>query len=362
MATIRHLFLLLFTGATWLLSAQPVTVDVRVEGVAPGSRITLAEAGFSDGKSVPDTTLVFPEGKDSIRITTGKSGRMLALLLQDGDGVRQQTEFFAEPGESYAVDGRADDFAGAKISGGLYDTGGLDEITAMKHRLDSLLDRGASAQEIAQAAKDLVFAKEKFIVYHPNNAYSAMLISDLITQVSKYTTVDRVRRLYDSLNGKARNTHAGEVANEEMYLLLGSSEGASAPRFTLTSFDGELISPSHFRGKWVLLYFWASWCGACREDFPELRRWYEKYHPRGLEMIGLACRDEDAAWREAVSGVQLPGVQVRADEEIAGQESVTRTFLVSSLPQAILVDPAGKIVFRGQPSQLPEKLKEVFGQ
>lgn len=79
-------------------------------------------------------------------------------------------------------------------------------------------------------------------------------------------------------------------------------------------------------------------------------------------MIGLACRDEDAAWREAVSGVQLPGVQVRADEEIAGQESVTRTFLVSSLPQAILVDPAGKIVFRGQPSQLPEKLKEVFGQ
>lgn len=79
-------------------------------------------------------------------------------------------------------------------------------------------------------------------------------------------------------------------------------------------------------------------------------------------MIGLACRDEDAAAGKLCPGCSCPAYRFAADEEIAGQESVTRTFLVSSLPQAILVDPAGKIVFRGQPSQLPEKLKEVFGQ
>ena len=374
MTTKHKLFCLLAVLICTTGYAQEKSVlKVRVVGAQSGDRITLAEVG-ADNKLIQDTAALFTGAADTVRFVTDRTDRMLRLLFTSAAGRTGQLMIFPESGEEYTVDARNGDMATARIWGGLYNTDeGMKEIAAIEHRRDSLSKKimeltQAGRQEEAEAEikvltgiyKNLVSAKERFIVYHPNRGYSAYLVSDLMKSIPQLTTLDRVQRLYNSLNGGARNTYSGNKANEEIYLLIASSEGAAVPRFTLTSTEEELVSPSHFRGKWVVLDFWASWCMPCRMSNPELVRLYEKYHDRGLEVIGIACWDREDAWKKAIEDDKLPWIQLNASEKIEGQEDVIKTFVITGVPTSILVDPEGKIVYRGHPSELHEKLAEIF--
>ena len=71
-----------------------------------------------------------------------------------------------------------------------------------------------------------------------------------------------------------------------------TSLGKMAPDFTAIDFEGKPLTLSSFRGKnFVLLDFWASWCGPCRSQYPHLKVLYQKYHPKELEVIGISARD-----------------------------------------------------------------------
>ena len=348
-------------------------VKVRVVGALAGDKIALAEVG-EDNKFIQDTAVVFTGAADTVRFVTGRTDRMLRLLFSSTAGKTGQRMVFVDSGQEYTVDARDGNMASARIWGGLYNTDEMMKgISALENRRDSLSRKvmeltQAGKQEEAEAQikvltgvyKELVSAKERFIVYHPNSAYSAYLVSELMKSIPQLTTLDRVKRLYNSLNGGARNTYSGDKANEEIYLLMAASEEATVPRFTLTSTEGDLVSPSHYRGKWVVLDFWASWCKPCRMSNPELVRLYEKYHGQGLEVIGIACWDQEDAWKKAIEQDGLPWVQLNAGEKVEGQQDVTKTFVITGVPTSILVDPEGKIVFRGHPSGLHEKLAEIF--
>lgn len=348
-------------------------LKVRIVGAREGDKIALAEVD-GDNKFIQDTSVVFTGAADTVRFVTGRTDRMLRLVFTSATGKTGQLMLFPESGEEYLVDARDGDITTARIWGGLYNTDEMmKKIRALESRRDSLTrkivesvqaggreEAEAEAKVLDEVHKSLVSTKERFIIYHPGSAYSAFLVSDLMLSIPRLTTLDRVKRLYNSLNGEARATHSGDKANEEIYLLMAASEGASVPRFTLTSTEEELISPSHYRGQWLLLDFWASWCKPCRMSNPELVRLYEKYHGRGLEIIGIACWDKEDTWKKAIEQDGLPWVQLNAGEKVEGQQDVTKTFVIMGVPTSILVDPEGKIFFRGHPSELPEKLAEIF--
>ncbi len=373
--TTKHKLFCLFAAliCTAGYAQEKSVLKIRVVGAQAGDRIALAEVG-EDNKLIQDTAFVFTGAADTVRFVTGRTDRMLRLLFTAATGKTGQRMVFPESGKEYVIDTRDGDIATARVWGGLYNTDDMmKEISSLENRRDSLTrkvveltqsGKQAEAEEeikkLTGVHKSLVSAKERFIIYHPGNAYSAFLVSDLIRSIPRLTTLDRVKRLYNSLSGGARNTYSGDKANEEIYLLMAASEEASVPRFTLTSTEGDLVSPSHYRGKWVVLDFWASWCKPCRMSNPELVRLYEKYHGRGLEVIGIACWDREDAWKKAIVQDGLPWVQLNAGEKVEGQEDVTKTFVITGVPTSILVDPEGKIVFRGHPSELPEKLAEVF--
>jgi len=111
-----------------------------------------------------------------------------------------------------------------------------------------------------------------------------------------------------------------------------------APDFTLKTIDGQEITLSKLKGKVVLLDFWATWCGPCRESIPHLIQLYKAYRENGFEMIGISLDKGDAAVvRNFAKSMDIPYPIVMATEEVA------RDYRVTSIPTTFFIDKEGKI-------------------
>jgi peroxiredoxin len=135
--------------------------------------------------------------------------------------------------------------------------------------------------------------------------------------------------------------------------------GAEAPELILPMPNDKELSLSSLRGKIVLIDFWASWCGPCRKEMPNVKRCYEKYKNKGFEILGVSLDKDRAEWLEAISKDGLTWPQV-SDLKFWQSEAV-QTYAVQSIPYTVLIDKAGKIIatdLRG--TELDKKLAEVL--
>ena len=119
--------------------------------------------------------------------------------------------------------------------------------------------------------------------------------------------------------------------------------GRPAPDFTLEDLDGRPVSLSQFRGKVVLLDFWASWCGPCIGNLPDLRRIKKETAGQPVVFLNLSLDSSDAEWRKAIETHQIEGVHVRAG---AWRSKTTGAYSVRGIPAYFLVDPRGMILER----------------
>ena len=133
-----------------------------------------------------------------------------------------------------------------------------------------------------------------------------------------------------------------------------------APDFTLKDMAGEPVSLSSFQGSWVVLDFWGSWCRYCVQGIPAMKEAYAKYHPKGLEIIGIDCNEPEVAWIEALGKYQLPWINVYNP---GGRDSaVTQAYQIQGYPTKIIVDPTGCLyaTFLGEDPSFYEFLEQIF--
>ena len=114
-----------------------------------------------------------------------------------------------------------------------------------------------------------------------------------------------------------------------------------APEISLPDIDGKTINLTSLKGKVVLIDFWASWCGPCRKNNPHLVKFYKRYHPKGLEIIGISIDENPDAWKNAVEKDKLSWIQLNDNKGWSASSS--NSYNVDAIPASFLIDKKGII-------------------
>lgn len=135
--------------------------------------------------------------------------------------------------------------------------------------------------------------------------------------------------------------------------------GGSAPEIEMETPEGKMMKLSELRGKVVLIDFWASWCGPCRKENPNVVRVYEKYKSEGFEILGVSLDQTKEKWEAAIAKDGLTWHHV---SDLKGwQNEAAQSFGVRSIPDTVLLDKEGKIIARNlRGSALEQKLDQIF--
>ena len=120
-------------------------------------------------------------------------------------------------------------------------------------------------------------------------------------------------------------------------------KGQPAPEIALTEQDGQFVKLSDLRGKVILIDFWASWCGPCRNNNPRLVKLYKKFHAMGLEILGVSVDDNVQSWKSAIIEDGLEWIQVNDHKGWEG--SAAKAYDVNAIPASFLLDKEG--ILRG---------------
>lgn len=179
-----------------------------------------------------------------------------------------------------------------------------------------------------QELRDLIPQKNKSIA-----------LASIISSYYGYEEVAILETLLNQFAPEIRTCYPLAKMQEKINLVKRCEVGQPAPDFTLKSLDGEFRSLSSFRGKYTLIDFWASWCGPCRKEIPNLKKVYADYQAKGLQLIGVSSDRKEKDWKKAVEEEELDYPQLNDPDNLTG-----RLYNFQGIPFIILISPEGIIL------------------
>lgn len=225
-------------------------------------------------------------------------------------------------------------------------------------RLDSL-ENTKDQNAINQLKLDFDFARK-----HPNSMGALQLIRINVGRFVGMNFYDTFVEVYQNFSPEIKNSEKGKEMAEKLKYFNQSKVGSLAPTFTLKDINEKTVSLDDFKGKYVLIDFWASWCGPCREELPYIKELYKKYHNQGFVIISVAKDDKAESWKKAIVDENIESWNhLFATKD---NSTIITDYFVNGIPHKLLIDKNGTIIGKWKGSgeinkhDLQQLLKTIF--
>lgn len=380
----------------WILAISLVLLTV-----ACGNTTTSSEAGSELSETSPEALPQAKEQKASIRgtfegaserpvylqyLTATEMKNMDTVLTNDkgafefelslvsagyyrvGLNENNMCVLIVKPKDKVKVTAKAEDIYST------YEVENSEESQRLKDLNALLVPRDSinMALQNAQMMRDQAKFQEVLAVYDPvlanvNDEVKAFIDEDPAT-LSALAAVQNLNIEQDyAYFTKVIDALESEVSENEFYQAMRAQVnaqrklaiGSPAPEIALPQANGDELKLSDLKGQYVLIDFWASWCGPCRKENPNVVRVYNKYHDQGFEILGVSLDKNQKSWLNAIEQDGLKWRHV-SDLKYWGSEVVPE-YQIKGIPLTYLVDPEGNIIgknLRGQ--SLENKLAQIF--
>jgi thiol-disulfide isomerase/thioredoxin len=357
------LLVLVFTSCKSEVKSESYVINGNAKGIYNGIRVYLKNLDQNNRQVDVDTAMVMNEkftfegkvlGPEMFYIYVNSVTGNLPLIIENSE---------------MTIDIDKDNLANSKITGTKTNEALIafsEKIKAYNEKRRSLSLALREAAQVNDNEKTTALNNElnnlnleatdfpfEFINTNSDNYYSLILLESMLK--NKNADFQKIIDTYQGLDSSLKTSAKGNeilAQIESVKIILEAQKrtdiGAIAPEFSAPTPEGKMLGLNEIKGKITMIDFWAAWCGPCRRENPNIVKVYEKYHDKGLEIIGVSLdgntrqADPKAAWIKAIEDDKLTWHQISNLNYFNGP--IAKMYNIQSIPSSFILDAEGKII------------------